>query len=299
VSRRNVALFLVLAAVWGSAFTVIKAGLAYFPPVLFAALRYDLAGLLMLAYAVVAVERWRPRGREEWWVVAVGSVLVIAGYHAFLFVGQQFTTSAAAAVIVGLNPVLTTAFARGLVPTERLTAGGAAGLAVGLAGVVVLARPDPANLLALDRGVGLVLAATVSFALGSVLTQRSEADLPIETMEAWSMLGGAAVMHGVSVALAEPVAGVHPTPAALAALAYLAVVASAAGFLIYFDLLDRLGSVEINLVSYATPVVAAITGFLLLAEVPTVATAVGFVAVLVGFALLKRRALRRELGDPW
>jgi drug/metabolite transporter (DMT)-like permease len=299
VSRRNVALFLVLAAVWGSAFTVIKAGLAYFPPVLFAALRYDLAGLLTLAYAVVAVERWRPRGREEWWVVAVGSVLVIAGYHAFLFVGQQFTTSAAAAVIVGLNPVLTTAFARGLVPTERLTAGGAAGLAVGLAGVVVLARPDPANLLALDRGVGLVLAATVSFALGSVLTQRSEADLPIETMEAWSMLGGAAVMHGVSVALAEPVAGVRPTPAALAALAYLAVVASAAGFLIYFDLLDRLGSVEINLVSYATPVVAAITGFLLLAEVPTVATAVGFVAVLVGFALLKRRALRRELGDPW
>ncbi len=299
MSRRNVALFLVLAAVWGSAFTVIKAGLAYFPPVLFAALRYDLAGLLMLAYAVVAVERWRPRGREEWWVVAVGSVLVIAGYHAFLFVGQQFTTSAAAAVIVGLNPVLTTAFARGLVPTERLTTGGAAGLAVGLAGVVVLARPDPANLLALDRGVGLVLAATVSFSLGSVLTQRSEADLPIETLEAWSMLGGAAVMHGVSVALAEPVAGVRPTPAALAALAYLAVVASAAGFLIYFDLLDRLGSVEINLVSYATPVVAAITGVLLLAEVPTVATAVGFVAVLVGFALLKRRALRRELGGPW
>lgn len=299
MSRRNVALFLVLAAVWGSAFTVIKAGLAYFPPVLFAALRYDLAGLLMLAYAVVAVERWRPRGREEWWVVAVGSVLVIAGYHAFLFVGQQFTTSAAAAVIVGLNPVLTTAFARGLVPTERLTTGGAAGLAVGVAGVVVLARPDPANLLALDRGVGLVLAATVSFSLGSVLTQRSEADLPIETLEAWSMLGGAAVMHGVSVALAEPVAGVRPTPAALAALAYLAVVASAAGFLIYFDLLDRLGSVEINLVSYATPVVAAITGVLLLAEVPTVATAVGFVAVLVGFALLKRRALRRELGGPW
>ncbi|MFB6157783.1 MAG: EamA/RhaT family transporter, partial [Haloferacaceae archaeon] len=53
--------------------------------------------------------------------------------------------------------------------------------------------------------------------------------------------------------------------------------------------------VEINLVSYAAPIAAAITGFLLLAEVPTPATAVGFVAVLAGFALVKRAALRREL----
>ena len=58
---RNVALFLALAAIWGSAFMAIKAGLAYFPPVLFAAIRYDVAGVLMLAYAVWAVEDPVPR----------------------------------------------------------------------------------------------------------------------------------------------------------------------------------------------------------------------------------------------
>ncbi|MFB6361417.1 MAG: EamA family transporter, partial [Halobacteriales archaeon] len=53
---RNLALFLLLALVWGSAFTAIKAGLEFFPPVLFAAIRYDLAGVLMLAYAWNATE---------------------------------------------------------------------------------------------------------------------------------------------------------------------------------------------------------------------------------------------------
>ena len=48
---RNALLFLTLAALWGSAFMAIKAGLDYFPPVLFAAIRYDVAGLIMLVYA--------------------------------------------------------------------------------------------------------------------------------------------------------------------------------------------------------------------------------------------------------
>jgi len=66
---RDPLLFLTLAAVWGSAFTAIKTGLDFFPPVLFAALRYDLAGVLMLGYAVYATDRWRPRSRDEWLLV--------------------------------------------------------------------------------------------------------------------------------------------------------------------------------------------------------------------------------------
>ena len=293
---RDLSLFLALAAVWGSAFVAIKAGLAYFPPVLFAAIRYDIAGVLMLAYAARAVDRWRPRTAAEWRLVAVGAVLMIAGYHAFLFVGEQWTTSAAAAIIVALSPVLTTVFARALLPGERLTVVGVVGLLLGLAGVGVLAEPDPSNLLGGDAvGELLVLAAAASFALGSVLARRSPADLPVETMEAWSMLGGALVMHAVSLGLpGESLAAVRWTPAAVAALAYLALASSALGFLVYFDLLDRLGPIEINLVSYVTPVFAAVTGWLVLGERVGVPGAVGFLVILAGFALVKREALAEE-----
>jgi drug/metabolite transporter (DMT)-like permease len=299
VSRyRNLALFLALAAIWGSAFMAIKAGLNYFPPVLFAAIRYDVAGVLMLAYAAWVVDDPIPRTRGQWALVAVGSTLLIAGYHALLFVGESdpAVTSAAAAVIVSLSPVLTTGFARVLLPDERLTAAGVVGLSFGLLGVVVLARPDPDAVL--TGGVVaklLVFGAATAFALGSVLTRRIEASLPIETMEAWSMLGGAVLMHAISLALGESFAGVTVAVEGLLALAYLSLAASALGFLIYFDLLDRLGAVEINLVSYVAPVFAALAGWLFLQERLSVATAVGFALIFVGFLLVKRRAIRSEL----
>ena len=270
-------------------------GLEFFPPVLFAALRYDLAGLVMLAYAAYATDRWRPRTGSQWTLVAVGGALVIAGYHAFLFVGEQGTTSAAAAIVVSLSPVLTTGFARVFLPDERLTAVGVLGLLVGLAGVVVLSEPEPADPLdPRTVSLSLVFLAAVSFALGSVLTRRIDASLPVETMQAWSMLVGAALMHLTSAGLAEPASGVRWTPEAVLSLGYLVLAASALGFLVYFDLLDRLGAVEINLVSYASSAVAALTGLVLLGEALTPATAAGFGLILGGFVLVKREALREE-----
>ena len=293
---RNAVLFVALTIAWGSAFTAIKAGLEFFPPVLFAALRYDVAGALMFGYAAVATDRWRPRRRNEWVLVAIGGVLMIAAYHAFLFVGERGTTSAAAAIVVSLSPILTTGFARALLPDERLTVLGVVGLLVGFLGVVVLSAPDPSDLVnARTVSLALIFLAAASFALGSVLTRRFDDDLPIETMEAWSMVIGAIVLHGASVGIGESLATVQLTTDALLALAYLSLVASAAGFLIYFDLLERLGPIEINLVSYGAPVVAALTGLLVLDERPTAATVVGFVLILCGFALLKRQALRGEV----
>jgi len=299
VSRyRDLGLFLVLAAVWGSAFMAINAGLAYFPPVLFAALRFDVAGAVMLAYAAYAVDDPIPRGRGEWTLVLVGATLLIAAYHAFLFVGETdpAVTSAVASVTIGLSPVLTTVFARAFLPSERLTVLGVAGLLVGLVGAGVLAAPDPSNL----AGGGtvaklLVLLAAASFALGSVLTRALDANMRVETMEAWSMLLGAALIHAVALGLGESMADIRWTVEALLALGYLAVVASGLGFLIYFDLLDRLGPVEINLVSYVAPVFAALSGWLVLNEGLSVTTVVGFLLICCGFVLVKRTAIRDEL----
>jgi len=296
---RNLALFLVLAAVWGSAFMAIKAGLdAGFPPVLFAAVRYEIAGVLMLGYAWWALDDPLPRGRTQWAEVAVGAVLMIAAYHAFLFVGEadDAVTSASASVLVSLSPILTTGFARVFVPQERLEPVGLAGLFLGLVGAVVIANPDPSNLLAGGMGAKLlIVAAATAFALGSVLTRWIDSDLSIEGMEAWSMLLGGLLMHVVSLGMGEAFGAIAWNLTTVASLGYLSVFASALGFLIYFDLLDKLGAIEINLVSYVAPVFAALSGWLVLSEVVTVETVAGFLLILAGFSLLKRREIAHEL----
>jgi drug/metabolite transporter (DMT)-like permease len=287
-----------LSAIWGSAFMAINLGLEFFPPVTFAALRYDVAGIIMLAYAFWAVDDPVPDTRGEWILVAIGATFLIAAYHSFLFVGQQdpAVTSAIAAIIVSLNPILTTGFARALLPSERMTLLGIAGLFLGLVGVVVLAEPDPSNL----TGEGaipkfLVLLASASFAFGSVLTRRVDATLDIETLEGWAMFLGGLLMHVIALGLGESPADISWTRDALLSLGYLSVVASAVGFLIYFDLLERLGPIEINLVSYVAPLFAAITGWFFLSEGLSVTTVVGFLFIVAGFLLIKRHAIRDEL----
>lgn len=294
---RNGGLFLLLSALWGTAFMAIKAGLAFLPPVLFAAVRYDVAGAVLLGYAAYASDYWRPRTRRDWSAVLVGATLIIGLYNAFLFVGQQGVTSAVAAILVATSPILTTGFSRLVLPGQRLTPLGTLGLLLGFVGVGLVARPDRSTLLGEDLLFpGAVLLAAVSVALGSVLTQRIESGISTEGTVAWSNALGAVLLHAISAGLpSESPAGVDVTPGAVLAVAYLAVFASAVGYLIYFHLLDRVGAVEINLVSYAVPVFAAVAGWLVLGETLDAAAVAGFAVIFAGFLLLKRDAIRREI----
>jgi drug/metabolite transporter (DMT)-like permease len=290
-------LFLLLSILWGTAFMAIKAGLAYIPPVLFAGFRYDIAGVIMLGYAAYATDNWRPQSRSDWATVAVGSVLIIALYNAFLFIGQQGVTSGVAAILVALNPILATGFSRVFLPDERLTTVGVIGLLLGIVGVALVARPNPSNLLTNDFvAAGFVLLAAVCVALGSVLVQRTESSISTEGMVAWSNALGAVILHLVSAGLpSESISSVTISPGSVIAVVYLAVFASAIGYFIYFDLLDRLGAIEINLVSYAAPIFAAISGWLVLNETLDLLSIIGFIVIFGGFLLLKRDAIREEL----
>jgi len=290
-------LFLLLSAVWGFSFVAARAAVVDIPPLWLAALRFDVAGVLLLAFAVLTTERWRPAARAEWYGVAVGGTLFVAVHHALLFAGQQYVTSAVAGVVISLDPVLAAGFARLLLPGERLSPVGGLGMLLGLCGVAVVARPDPATLTASETvGVLLVFLSAAAFALGAVLTRRLRTGLPAAALQAWMMLVGALLLH-LTLAVA-PVGGIGTVTwsrSALAGLAYLAVVAAGAGYLLYFELLDRVGPVEVNLIAYAVPAFAALGGWLLLGETLAPTTAAGFALIATGFALLKRRALGDEL----
>jgi drug/metabolite transporter (DMT)-like permease len=278
----------------------IKAGLADLPPVLFAAIRYDVAGALLLVYGASTTSYWRPRTRRDWASVAVGAGLVIAAYNAFLFVGQQGVTSGVAAILIATNPILATAFGRVWLPGERPGRLDLGGLALGFVGVGLVAQPGGGTTVTAGlRSPLLVVLAAMSVALGSVLIQRLDADLPTVGTVAWSTAFGAVVLHAVSLGLpGHSIGAIDATPVAVASILYLAVFASAAGYVIYFDLLDKLGAIEINLVSYAAPVFAALSGWVVLGETFDALAVVGFAAIFGGFALLKREALRDRL-EAW
>ena len=294
MSRRNAIGFLLLGAIWGSSFPAVRAGVLEAPPVLFAALRFDAIAVFVLALAVVTGGRWRPR-REDLAAILAGGILVVGLHNVLWFVGQQYVTSAVAAVVIATVPILAAGFSRLVLPSERLAIVGLVGLGLGFLGTAVVAEPNPETLTATHAvGVGLVFASAVALALGTVLVQFARTDLPVVSLLGWSMAVGAISMHLASLAIGEPQA-VEWTPTVVISLVYLVPIAGCLGYLLYFHLLDQLGSVELTLVNYVIPVFAALVGWLALAEGLAPSTVAGFVLVVAGFVLVKRRALRSIL----
>jgi len=291
VSSRYAPAFLVsLALLWGLSFPAISVGLEYLPPLLFAALRYDVAAALLLGYAVFTTDRWRPDLGVDGAVLGGGGLFLVAG-NGLLFVGQQTVPGGVAALIQALTPIVTALWAFALLG-ERLSAVGVAGVAVGFAGIGLIVRPDAGALLAGDTlGRLLIVTQVVSISLGGVLIQRADTTMDRVPMTGWVMFVGGGLLHLFSLLRRESTTAAALDPVAVGSVAYLGVFSTAVAFLIYFTLLEERGAFEANLVTYLVPVVATVAGVALLGESIDPASVAGFLVVFVGFALLKREAI--------
>lgn len=295
---RNAGLFLLTAVLFGGTFAAIKTGLAVVPPVFFAALRFDIGSVVLLAYAIIRIDDWRPRSRSDWSAVLASAVLFVVANNVFLFLGQQFTRSAIAAVMYSFAPILTPLFALVLLGNERLSWPGIVGILSGFVGITIVSNPDPGNLLTGDAiGMGLVLLAAASVALGGVLVRRFDPAMSSVGMTAWAMLIGALIIHALSAILGESVSYTQWTPTTLLSLAYIGVLATGVAYTTYFGLLDRVGPIKVSLTTYVVPVIATIIGWALLGEPITGTMLVGFVFIFLGFVLLERRVFVEELRE--
>ncbi|MFW6018582.1 MAG: DMT family transporter [Halapricum sp.] len=289
-------MFGLLSLLWGGSFVAIDIGLRDLPPVLFAALRYDVAGLLVLGYAAVMTDRWRPRSGQEWLLVSFLGLFMFGAYNALIYIGIDYVSGAVASIVISLGPVLTAGFAATLGIEEPPNRVGALGFLAAMIGVVLVADPDPTALVDTNTvGIGIVLLGSTSFAFGTVASRPIDVDLPLSTVQAWAMLGGAVFLHLASPLRGETASLASATPSTALALVYLGVVSGAFAYALYFRLLDRLGPTEINLVGYAEPVVANGLSWLVLGQTIALSTLGGFAAIFTGFALLKRKSIRQAL----
>lgn len=293
-SRGTLTLFGAASVCLGTSFVAIKAGLATIPPVLFAAFRFDIAAVLLLAFVAVTFDSWVPRTREDALGIAASAVFIVGINNALLFVGQQYTASGAAAIMYSMMPVVSPVFAY-LLLGDRIARWDAAGIALGLLGVVVIVQPSPDQLGVGAIGQSLVLVAALSVSFGSVLLQRTRPRLATLPLSAWSMLVGALGLHAASLALGESATTIPLTAETLAAVVYVGVPGTAVAYGAYFLLIADAGPIRANLVAYAVPAVATVTAWALLGEQLAATTLVGFGVILAGFGLLQRNQLQSEV----
>ena len=137
--------------------------------------------------------------------------------------------------------------------------------------------------------------AAAALAFGSVLMRRYDASLSTTAVTGWAMLIGGIALFVLSLLLSEPIAHARWTLTAILVVVYNGILATPIAYAAYFKLIDAVGPVQTNLVTYVAPVVTALVEWVLLDEILSVATVIGFSVIAVGFALVQYRTLAQEV----
>ena len=291
-SGRVAAAFLLLTLVWGTTWAVIRVGLAGIPPFTGVALRFAIAGGLLLAIAPRLGVTFG-RSRRELGLWASNALLSFCVSYSVVYWSEQYIPSGLTAVLFATNPLFVAAIAHVALPGERLSPAAAAGLLLGFAGVAVIFSDDLALLgggRVREAALVMLVSPAVS-ALSTVAIKRWGHGMHPLSLSAVPMLLCAVVMGPVAV-VAESGAPVVLDGRSIGALLYLALFGSALTFTVYYWLLARVSATRASLISYLIPIVAVALGAVLFDEPVRLRLLLGSALVLAGVAVVTR--LRRS-----
>lgn len=277
MSRRDVALLLTLAAIWGSSFLFIKLGVDELEPAVV------VLGRLLVGFAVlvpVVVARGAiPDVRAMWVPFLVLGTLNNAVPYWLLAFAETHIDSGLAAVIQAAAPILTVVLAVRFDPSQRVRGLRLVGVALGFVGVALLVGVQKGGELV---GALAVLGTATCYALAVLYAGRAVRSFaPLEVTIGQLAVG---TLLAAPLALAQ-LPSEAPPAKAIGAIAALGVLGTGLAYLLYFTLIARAGASRAILVTYLVPAFALVYGTVLLDEPVTAPALVGLALILCGTAL--------------
>jgi drug/metabolite transporter (DMT)-like permease len=279
LNTRNLVDLVLLGALWGAAFLFMRIAAPVFGPVPLIEVRVAVGALCLLP--LLAMREGLPALKVGWHKVALMGVANTA-IPFCLFAFSTLTLTAGFASIINATSPLWGALIGWLWLGERLSASRVAGLAIGFAGVLMLAGHKAGFH---DGAAGLAIAAACGGALlygfAANFARRHLAGIPPLVVATGNQLAAALVLLGPALWLWPD----HPIPAsAWVAALVMGVASTGLAFILYFRLIARAGPAFALAVTYLIPMFAMLSGTLFLGERPTGVELAGCAVILLGTA---------------
>ncbi|MGN6572933.1 MAG: DMT family transporter [Pseudolabrys sp.] len=280
----ELALLLALATLWGASYTFIKLGVATIPPVTLIAARTLIAGLILLA-----VLRSRglalPRDGATWRRFMVQACLNSVVPFTLIAWAERDVDAGLATILNSTAPIFTFLLTAAVTRHEPVTARKLIGVVAGIVGTAIIVGTQALDGLGRELWAQIaIVAATVCYA-GAAIFGRNFTGLDPAMPAAGSMLCGAALLIPASLVLDRPWA-LAPSASSLAALLGLSLVSTALAFVIYFRLVQTLGSVGTTSQAYLRVPIGVGIGVLFLGETLPPSAWAGMLCVLLGVAAM-------------
>lgn len=276
MDRRAWTGLLALSALWGSSYLFIKVALDDVSPAMVVFARTAVAAVVLVPFAM---RRGALTGvREQLLPIAFLASFQITAPFLLISAGERDISSSLTGILVATAPIWAFVIAVRIDPSERVRGIGAAGVATGIAGVVLLLGVDAGGGTAALAGGLMVVLASLGYALGAFYVKRRLTELdPIGVVAA--AMGVAALLSVPFVAAAPPTSGAGLDT--FASLAALGVLGTGVAFVLFYTLIGSIGPGRASLVAYLAPAFAVFYGVVVLGEGFGVSTAVGL-ALIVG-----------------
>lgn len=273
---------------WTSAFPAAKLALPFCTPLLLLAIRFLLAGILLLGWALLRGERL-PVSRRIWGQLAVFALINPALYLGLSWIGMVKVSSALSTIVISLNPVVVTLLAA-LLLGDRLTPRKGLGLLLGLGGVLIVVQARLTGTLAEDPfSVLLVGLALIALAASTLLWKLWPLTTPRLTGTALQLL--LAGLYFLPVALlTESVDSIRWTPGFLWSMAWIIGPVSIGAYLLWFRMLDTVSASAASAWHFLNPPLGLAMGLVLLDEQVQITDLLGILPIALGIALVTRPA---------
>ena len=289
----------VFVLIWSTGFIVAKFGLPYAPPLTFLVLRYTFSIACFLVWIGLSRARW-PRGRQQWLHLALTGVLMHAGYLGGVWVAvKSGMGSGLAALVVGLQPVLTALWLSWAASSSRSSPGIEpaqvttrqwVGLALGLGGLMlVVARKFGSSSEVTVITLGCTVFALLSITAGTLYQKKFVQPTDVRTANAVQLI--AALIVTLPFSLLESEAIVWNTEF-LGAMAWSVLALTLGGSSLLYLLIQRGAATAVTSLLYLVPPTTAVMAWVLFGEMITVATVVGMALTAIGVSLVVRPAKR-------
>jgi drug/metabolite transporter (DMT)-like permease len=291
MSARNWGLLLLLALLWGSSFFFYKILVAALPPITVVLGRLGLAAAAM-----------------HLWLWAQGQSMPLSGklWRRFLLLGflncsfpfvmiawaELRIASGLASILNATTPIFMVAVAHWGTDDEKLSAGKAIGIALGILGVIVLVGPGALSGGGAIWGELAVIAASCSYGFGGVYSRRFRDMSPLQAATG-QMTGATVLLIPLSLLIDRPWTLTMPHLDVWAAWLAIALVNTALAYALYYRMIAKIGATYISLVTLLIPPIALLLGAVFLGEAVTLQALAGMAIIALGLAASDGRLFRR------
>lgn len=282
-----------VCVIWGTTYLVIRIGVGHLPPMLFAGIRWVIAGVIFISFL-----KWRgsplPKTKEVVHLAVVG--LALLGFANGLVVfAEQWIPSGLTALLLTTMPFFMVGLESFLPKGPKLNATILTGLILGLAGVVLIFGDDIRYLADPDNLVGvLALLGAVSFwSLGSLYSKYVKIAVNPMMGAAVQMLIAGIFLSVIGISIGE-LPRLRFEINGLLSLAYLIVLGSFVGYASYIYALAKLPLSFVSTFAYINPVIALFLGWLILDEKLNFQIALAAAVIIAGVLIVKQGASRLQ-----